>query len=172
MKAKTPQEKKELSYAKDRRNSYGANDKASRKAIPMRKALVNKAFRHQVNGVLRKAETVQDPEQILEVGDEVRSVGRSDWKKSPDTPLGKVVSEKLENRVTHAGHGKTERKGQREFNESLKVEVENVGAKWIARATDYPHLVALATTSGGRKRSSGTSPESRNGMNKGRTLGF
>jgi hypothetical protein len=30
---KTPQEKKHLSYAKDRRNTYGENSKSSRKAI-------------------------------------------------------------------------------------------------------------------------------------------
>lgn len=35
---KTPQDKKALSYAKDRRNTYGENDKSSRKAIPARKA--------------------------------------------------------------------------------------------------------------------------------------
>lgn len=36
--ARGPQEKKALSYARDRRNGYGENDKSSRKAIPARKA--------------------------------------------------------------------------------------------------------------------------------------
>jgi hypothetical protein len=31
---RSPQEKKALSYAKDRRNDYGENDKSSRKNIP------------------------------------------------------------------------------------------------------------------------------------------
>lgn len=36
-----------LSLAKDRRNSYGENDKASRKNIPRAKARVDRANRHQ-----------------------------------------------------------------------------------------------------------------------------
>lgn len=34
MKRRSPQEKKRLSYAKDRRNDYGENDKSSRKNVP------------------------------------------------------------------------------------------------------------------------------------------
>jgi hypothetical protein len=44
---KSPQEKKALSYAKDRRNAYGENDKASRKAIPLRKAGENRQDRRK-----------------------------------------------------------------------------------------------------------------------------
>ncbi len=144
MKNRTPQEKKELSYAKDRRNNYGANDKASRKAIPMRKALVNKAYRHEVNGVLKQAVNLRDSEQVADVGDEVRSVGRSNWKKSPDAPLGEVVPKKIQNKADHAGRGKTSRKSGREFNESLNVDFEKVDLTWVARASEYPHLVASA----------------------------
>jgi hypothetical protein len=36
---RSPQEKKALSYELDRRNAYGQNDKAARKAIPLRKAM-------------------------------------------------------------------------------------------------------------------------------------
>jgi hypothetical protein len=39
---RNPGEKKRLSYAKDCRNSYGENDKASRKLIPLRKAQQNR----------------------------------------------------------------------------------------------------------------------------------
>jgi len=34
---KTPQEKKQLSYDRDRRSIYGENDKSSRKNIPLSK---------------------------------------------------------------------------------------------------------------------------------------
>ncbi len=34
---KNPQEKKKLSYSKDRRNAYGESDKGSRKSIPKNK---------------------------------------------------------------------------------------------------------------------------------------
>ena len=43
---RTPQEKKQISLEKDRRNVYGEHDKASRKAIPAAKARVNRANRH------------------------------------------------------------------------------------------------------------------------------
>jgi hypothetical protein len=45
---RSPQERKALSYAKDRRNTYGENDKASRKAIPLRKAQESRKDRHKV----------------------------------------------------------------------------------------------------------------------------
>jgi hypothetical protein len=46
--AKTPQEKKVLSYQKDRRNTYGESVHGARKAIPQRKAWVNRSYRHGV----------------------------------------------------------------------------------------------------------------------------
>jgi len=49
MKKLTPQEKKELSYERDRRNVYGRSPHASRKAIPLHKALRNRANRHLEN---------------------------------------------------------------------------------------------------------------------------
>jgi hypothetical protein len=42
---KTPQEKKKLSYMKDRRNTYGENGKSSRKSIRLSKALNEPATR-------------------------------------------------------------------------------------------------------------------------------
>lgn len=50
--AQSPQQKKALSYRKDRRNGYGENDKSSRKAIPLRKALANRKSRHRANQAL------------------------------------------------------------------------------------------------------------------------
>ncbi|UGT42762.1 hypothetical protein LTV02_04940 [Nocardia yamanashiensis] len=41
---KSPQEKKSLSYAKDRRNDYGENDKSSRRNIRR-----NKRFPHRAD---------------------------------------------------------------------------------------------------------------------------
>jgi hypothetical protein len=42
---RSPQEKKALSYAKDRRNVYGENDKSSRKNIRRNKRIPNKLRR-------------------------------------------------------------------------------------------------------------------------------
>ena len=50
---RTPQDKKILSYLKDRRNSYGEHDKGSRKTIPARKAWVNRTYRHAVKQITR-----------------------------------------------------------------------------------------------------------------------
>lgn len=89
---KSPQEKKALSYAKDRRNVYGENDKASRKAIPARKAGESRKVR-------RKARHSLD---VLDLADEakadiIESSLRHDlervggWKKGPDAPLSEFI---------------------------------------------------------------------------------
>jgi hypothetical protein len=57
---KTPQDKKSLSYAKDRRNTYGENDKSSRKAIPARKAGESRKVRRKANQVLTVVERLDD----------------------------------------------------------------------------------------------------------------
>lgn len=85
---KTPQEKKALSYANDRRNSYGENDKASRKAIPARKAGENRKVRRKTNHSLRVVEQVdEDAAAIMEssLKHDVDRVGG--WTKAPDVPL-------------------------------------------------------------------------------------
>lgn len=51
---KSPQEKKRLSLKKDRRNTYGENDKASRKNIPRSKAKSHRAVRHTAKDDLHK----------------------------------------------------------------------------------------------------------------------
>ncbi|MGC4938957.1 hypothetical protein [Kribbella sp. DT2] len=96
MTRKTPQEKKALSYAKDRRNSYGENDKASRKAIPLRKRLVNRANRHQLQQSLASATDAPDPEAV-----EVRALGKRPkrWKKWPDESLAEAVAYQLKRRA-------------------------------------------------------------------------
>ena len=48
----TPQEKKRLSYERDGRNTYGENDKSSRKNIPRGKRLVNRAARRSASVAL------------------------------------------------------------------------------------------------------------------------
>ena len=145
MGAKTPQEKKALSYEKDCRNVYGSNDKASRNSIPKRKAEVNRVYRKSISDALKIVKGPIDLDKSAEVEQVVRSVKRTDWKKFPDKPLGEVVARKLESRSRHAGHGKTLRKAVREFIENLAIESEQTGPdKWTARAKDYPWIVANA----------------------------
>ncbi|MDX8352356.1 hypothetical protein [Cognatiyoonia sp. IB215182] len=78
----TPQEKKAFSYAKDRRNCYGENDKSSRKNIPLSKA---KAVR-----AVRRADKVKL--QAAPFSDEVFGERiKPRWRKSPDRALGAML---------------------------------------------------------------------------------
>lgn len=91
---KTPQEKKRLSLEKDRRNAYGENDKASRKAIPLAKAKVNRANRRgdavSLTGAIGEPDTTIE----AEVEDAVEGRRRKAWRKWPDQRLGKVLDRK------------------------------------------------------------------------------
>jgi hypothetical protein len=90
---RSPQEDKILSYAKDRRNAYGENNKSSRTAIRQRKQWVNGTYRTAVHGALSALNA--DPEAL---GNAVGSIRRRDWKKYRDEPLGNIVEWKVRSR--------------------------------------------------------------------------
>ena len=75
---KTPQEKKVLSYQKDRRNAFGENDKASRKWIPRRKRMEARQQRRKAKQTLGT---------ISDVSIEPGRPTRRHWVKTPDRPL-------------------------------------------------------------------------------------
>ena len=95
---RTPQQKKLLSYLKDRRNAYGENDKASRKAIKRRKTWVNQAYRRTINQVVKSAVVAADP-GLESVGENIKNIKRKSWKKYPDIPLGKYLEHKRKRQV-------------------------------------------------------------------------
>lgn len=147
MKGKTPQEKKALSYAKDCRNTYGENDKSSRKNIPLRKARVNHGYRKNVNQVLHQVRGDVDLEQADLLESKARNIKREDWKKFADEPLGEIVKRQLERRENHAGKGKTARKKVREFVANLKIEIEQeTDGRWIAEAVGLNGVVVYGET--------------------------
>ncbi len=147
MKQKTPQEKKALSYAKDCRNTYGENDKSSRKNIPLRKAKVNRGYRRKVNQVLQEIDFKIDLEKVEFAENDARNIKREYWKKCADEPLGKVVERNLERLENHAGNGKTARKKAREFVKNLKIEIEQENdGRWIAEAVDLKGVVVYGKT--------------------------
>ena len=91
-KVKTPQEKKRQSCEHDRRNTYGENQKSSRKNIPRSKQLSHQDERRSVRQVLVAAQgDVAD-----EVADETQAQAirkgqmkkLKAFRKSPDRPLG------------------------------------------------------------------------------------
>jgi hypothetical protein len=101
---RSPGEKKLLSCAKDRRNFYGENDKASRKAIPLRKAKSHRADRRKAAGALSGYGPLSEDAAALTENALVKDIGRiKRWKKSPDRALSDHVAAKQALRVYREG---------------------------------------------------------------------
>ncbi|MBC6456585.1 hypothetical protein [Actinomadura sp. HBU206391] len=99
MPRKTPQEKKRLSYAKDRRPNYGNSDKAARTTVPARKRQVNRANRHRARQDLLAAMGRPDAAAAYAAEGHLASRRPKTWKKFPDLPLGIWVEGILERRA-------------------------------------------------------------------------
>ena len=102
-KVKIPQEKKRLSYEQDRRNAYGENQKSSRKNISRSKQLSRQDERRSVRQALISAQGHVADERSDEAQSQALRKGRSKklkaFRKSPDTPLGKVIERRLRKRA-------------------------------------------------------------------------
>lgn len=102
---RTPQEKKRLSYEKDRRNAYGESNKGSRRSIRFRKRWVNQTYRSSVKqlvgqGVSVKSANEQTEQDRLErIDGQIRSHQRKFWKKSPDISLKDFVRRQFARRA-------------------------------------------------------------------------
>jgi len=96
---KAPQEKKRLSYERDRRNTYGENDKASRKNIPLARARSHRSVRHSQNQALHGALVAASEEALTEAELRAKEAKPQWWKKHRDTPLGEVVETKIARRA-------------------------------------------------------------------------
>ena len=115
---RSPQERKALSYAKDRRNTYGENDKASRKLIPLRKAQESRQDRRKVAQEIALLPNLDEQSaDLLEssIRQDVHRVGG--WRKSPDQPLGKTV--------TWAKGARQKREGRRQRSQSKEPESDD-----------------------------------------------
>lgn len=88
---RTPQEKKRLSYEKDRRNNYGESPHGSRKCIPRNKARRNRANRHLQEQPLRQLCGRPDEYTMDEAESRMWHSWPHEWKKVPDAPLREVV---------------------------------------------------------------------------------
>ena len=96
---RTPQEKKRLSYAKDRRNDYGENDKSSRKNIPRNRKMAHRANRHRAGQDLRLAAGQVDEELAARAEHTMLSRRQKVFRKWRDAPLGEIVEYQLRRRV-------------------------------------------------------------------------
>jgi hypothetical protein len=100
MKERTPQEKKSLSLAKDRRNVYGEAPHGARKSIPLRKKLRNRANRHDQESKLPSEPTQLDADAADEIESSMRDKAPQRWDKYPDAPLGDVIAKKQSRKAT------------------------------------------------------------------------
>lgn len=105
MRSRSPQEKKQLSYAKDRRNAYAENDKSSRNAVRLNKRFPNRANRHRLQRILRDATGIPDVDGAQEVEERLARRRPKTWRKQPDLPLGDWVEGRLERRLNLEGSG-------------------------------------------------------------------
>ncbi|MDX2209492.1 MAG: hypothetical protein SFV20_03940 [Sphingopyxis sp.] len=101
---KTPQEKKALSLARDRAGYFFGNNKAARKAVPLRKALEIRRTRHKNNQALSQIDSAEEAIADLNESSARHDVARKGgWKKAPSEPLGVCVVRGLENRAQRKG---------------------------------------------------------------------
>ncbi|MCP3440472.1 MULTISPECIES: hypothetical protein [unclassified Bradyrhizobium] len=98
-KVKAPREKKRLSYERDGRNTYGENQKSSRKNIPRSKQISHQEERRTIRQALigvqgQVADEGSDEAQslVLRRG-QVKKLKA--FRKTADTPLGEVVKDRL-----------------------------------------------------------------------------
>jgi hypothetical protein len=110
---KTPQEKKRLSYAKDRRNTYGESNKGSRKSIRKNKAHQLRAERHALNATLTNVPKSTNFDDLTAAENNAKIKFPRTWKKCPDKPLGEVVKRRLARRIYDFG-AKIQRRERRE----------------------------------------------------------
>jgi hypothetical protein len=93
---RSPQEKKVLSYVKDRRNGIAKSRGIAHLAISKRKANANQAKRSATRGTLvRELRGAGDLENI---DVHVAETGSSSWRKSPDMPLSTYLEGKIRSR--------------------------------------------------------------------------
>ena len=109
---RTPQEKKRLSYERDRRNTYGESPHGARRSIPQRKAFRNRANRHRQDLALRRPPPRLDEELADRIETDVFHYAPKFWVKHPDRPLRTVVEGKLEGRRRFQEAGGRRRRSQ------------------------------------------------------------
>lgn len=95
---RTPQEKKQLSYPRDRRNNYGENDKSSRSSIRLRKRLVNRVNRHRDQQILGDITGHSNTASAESIEQMMLGRRRPRWRKAPDVALGAHVEASLSSR--------------------------------------------------------------------------
>ena len=102
---RTPQEKKALRLAKDRRNTYAERGANSRFAIARHKAKDMRRIRRLENAPLRAVDGNASADELALA--QLKAVAHPPrrWRKSPDSPLGEVIEHKHARRAAIAAKG-------------------------------------------------------------------
>jgi hypothetical protein len=135
---RSPQEKKKLSYERDRVNVYGQNDKASRKRIPKFKAQSNRSYRRTATELVRKVARTNDEESRFDGRLADATFTRPGRGKARDLPIGVTLDKRPLTRIAGA-----DRAPSRNVRESLlaamvrrsEYEQRSMG-RWLRRAID------------------------------------
>ena len=100
----SPQEKKALSYARDRRPAYGESDKGARKTEPRRKAIETRQDRRKTDQALAAIPALDEAAMDAAESDARHATNRvGGWRKVPDLALGEYVQRHLRGREERAG---------------------------------------------------------------------
>ena len=109
-KVKNPQEKKKLSYAKDRRNSYGESDKGSRKSIPRSKRVNARSERAKQQKLKVLIGNNVDTDRAMAVESDYLSSVKlrhlQGFKKYPDTTLMEFIKRQKASAIRRFGRKK------------------------------------------------------------------
>lgn len=131
-KRRSPQEKKLLSYSKDRRNSYGENDKSSRKNIARNKRNRHRSERHREQQQLSAVLGPVDEVVRANLSERLTRARRGNqWRKFPDTQLGLYVASTLAVRVRKGiSEVRTEQARIEKVRRSTEVDGLQLRRKW------------------------------------------
>ena len=97
---RSPQQKKRLSYAKDRRNTYGERGANSRFAIAESKAIARRSNRRSADAALKVVSGAQGETGLVVAESRARTLAKRGkrFAKVPDEPLAVAVAAKLARR--------------------------------------------------------------------------
>jgi len=142
---KTPQEKKALSYAKDRRNVYGESDKGSRIAIRQNKTFPTRAYRKAINDILQNTVGKIDLEKAELIDIKAKEIKRRKWKKYPDAPLGEFIKRQVD--ITGISHLRKVRNSKNDKKMDLTIEAERErDGRWSAETTELSNVSVSCET--------------------------
>jgi hypothetical protein len=96
---RTPQEKKLLSYEKDRRGDYGDSNMGSRKSIPLRKRMSVRSYRRTTKQQLPQQPALARKDDLTAAEARVLWVRREDWRKWLNMTLAEWVTDRKDRRL-------------------------------------------------------------------------